>query len=74
MPALETSHGGTRGLRRDAISAATATAAEALDGAALDLSPATLAELLMEVKTLAGWLDLVLDRLAGAVDPVGVCR
>ena len=56
----------------DTISAATATAAEALgDGAALDLPPSVLAELLLEVETLAGRLDLVLDRLATSADPVG---
>jgi hypothetical protein len=43
-------------------------------GAALDLSPMILAELLLELDTLAGRLDLVLDRLAGAADPVGVAR
>jgi hypothetical protein len=59
----------------DAISAATATAAEALgDGAALDLPPSVLAELLLEVETLAGRLDLVPARLADAVDPVGVSK
>jgi hypothetical protein len=31
--------------------------------------PRSLAELLQELDTLAGRLDLVLDRLAGAVDP-----
>jgi hypothetical protein len=51
-----------------------ATAAEALDGAALDLSPEILAEQLLAVKTLAGRLELVLDRLSAAVDPVGACR
>ena len=33
-----------------------------------------LAELLLEVETLAGRLDLVLARLADAVDPVGLTR
>jgi hypothetical protein len=48
-------------------------AAEALgDGAALDLPPSVLAELCLEVETLAGRLDLVLDRLAGAADPARV--
>jgi hypothetical protein len=57
----------------DTISASTATVAEALgDTAALDLPPSVLAELLLEVETLAGWLNLVLARLADAVDPVGV--
>jgi hypothetical protein len=55
----------------DTISASTATAAEALaDGTALDLPPSVLAELLLEVETLAGRLDLVLDRLAGATNPL----
>jgi hypothetical protein len=59
--------------RLDAISASTATAAEALgDGAALDLPSSVLAESLLEVEMLAGRLDLVLARLADAVDPVGV--
>jgi hypothetical protein len=58
----------------DTISAATATAVEALgDGAALDLPPSGLAELPLEVETLAGRLDLVLARLADAVDRVAVC-
>jgi hypothetical protein len=58
----------------DTISASTATAAEALadSGAALDLPPRVLAELLLEVETLAGRLDLVLDSLATAADPAGV--
>jgi hypothetical protein len=43
--------------RLDTIAAATTTAAEALgDGAALDLPPAVLAELLLEVETLAAVL------------------
>jgi hypothetical protein len=42
------------------------------DGAALDLPPSVLAERLLEGETLAGRLDLVLDRLASATDNVGV--
>jgi hypothetical protein len=54
--------------------ASTATAAEALDdGAALDLPPSVLAELLLEVERLARRLGLELARLADAVDPVGTC-
>jgi hypothetical protein len=60
--------------RLDALGAAATTAAEALDGARLDLSPDILAELLLEVETLSGRLELVLDRLSAAVDPVGACR
>jgi hypothetical protein len=59
----------------DSIATATTTAAAALgDGAALDLPPSVLAELLLEVETLPGRLDLVLARLADAVDPVGVSK
>jgi hypothetical protein len=55
----------------DTIAAATATVAEAFAmGAALDLPPSVLVELLLEVETLAGRLDLVQDRLATTVDPV----
>jgi hypothetical protein len=50
------------------LSAAATTAAEALDGARLDLSDGTLAELLLELKSLDG--RLALDRLAGAADLV----
>jgi hypothetical protein len=45
-----------------------------LDGAQLDLCEGTLSQLAVELDTLAGRLDLMLDRLAGAADPVGVCR
>jgi hypothetical protein len=59
----------------DTISASATTAAEALfDGAALDLPRSVLAELLLEVGTLAGRLDLVLARLADAVDPLGAAH
>jgi hypothetical protein len=67
----------TEAIRRhlDTISASTATAVEALgDGAALDLPPSVLADLLLEVETLTGKLDLVLDGLALATDPVGLAR
>jgi hypothetical protein len=54
------------------ISVATGMGAEALDGAAVDLPPHIQAEMLVELDTLAGRLDLVLDRLASAADPVGL--
>jgi hypothetical protein len=57
--------------RLDAIGAAATTAAEALDGAALDLPEGTLAAILAELQTLDGRLDLALDRLADALDPAG---
>jgi hypothetical protein len=47
-------------------------AAEALDRAALDLPEGTLAGILAELVSLDGRLDLALDRLAEALDPVGV--
>jgi hypothetical protein len=46
--------------------------ADALDGAALDLPEGTLALLLAEREGLAGRLDLALDRLGAATDPVRV--
>jgi hypothetical protein len=55
--------------RLDAIGAA-ATAAEAIDGAALDLPEGVLAGILAELVNLDGRLDLALDRLAEALDPV----
>jgi hypothetical protein len=61
-------------LHLDAIGLAVSTAAEALAGAQLDLCEGTLSQLAIELETLAGRLDLVLDRLAGAADPVGVLR
>jgi hypothetical protein len=56
----------------DALAAACATGAEALDGASLDLPEGTLAQLLGKLEGLAGRLDLVLDRLGAALDPVRV--
>jgi hypothetical protein len=53
----------------DAIASAAQTGADALDGATLDLCEGTLVQLLAELDTLAGRLDLVLDRLSAAVDP-----
>jgi hypothetical protein len=50
-----------------------ATASEVLGGATLTLCERTLAELLPELQSLDGRLALVLDRLAGAADPVGAC-
>jgi hypothetical protein len=58
--------------RLDALGAAATTAADALDGARLDLADGTLAELLLELDSLDGRLALVLDSLAAAADPVGV--
>jgi hypothetical protein len=58
--------------RLDAISTAIGPGAEALDGATLDLNPDVLAELLTELDTLSGRLDLVMDRLSEAVDPARV--
>jgi hypothetical protein len=56
--------------RLDGIACQAQTAAEALDGAGLDLADGTLAEIATELDTLAGRLDLLLDRLGAAVDPV----
>jgi hypothetical protein len=44
-------------------------AAEALDGAALDLPEGVLAGILAELVSLDGRLDLALDRIAVALDP-----
>jgi hypothetical protein len=55
--------------RLDAIASQAQTAAEALDGAALDLPEGTLAAILAELQTLGGRLDLALDRRADALDP-----
>jgi hypothetical protein len=52
--------------RLDAIASAARTGADALGGATLNLCEGTLAQLLAELDALAGRLDLVLDRLAGA--------
>jgi hypothetical protein len=51
--------------RLDLIGAAATTAADALDGNALDLGEGTLATLLAEIDGLAGRLELVCDRLPG---------
>jgi hypothetical protein len=56
------------------IGAAATTAAEALDGNALDLPEGTLSGILAELVSLDGRLDLALDRLADALDPVGCGR
>jgi hypothetical protein len=58
--------------RLAAISVATGMGAEALDGASVDLPPHIQGELLTELDTLAGRLDLCLARLANAVDPARV--
>jgi hypothetical protein len=57
--------------RLHTIGAAATTAAEALDGAAIDLPEGTLAAILSEVVSLDGRLDLAVDRLAEALDPAG---
>jgi hypothetical protein len=59
--------------RLDAIACQAQTGAEALDGAALDLAPGQLAEISLELQTLEGRLALVLDQLAGALDPAAPC-
>jgi hypothetical protein len=53
----------------DALAAQAQTAGDALDGATVDLADGTLDQLLTELLTLSGRLDLVLDRLSAAVDP-----
>jgi hypothetical protein len=50
------------------------TAAEALDGVAIDLPEGVLAGILAELVSLDGRLDLALDRLADALDPVACDR
>jgi hypothetical protein len=57
--------------RLNSIGTAATTAAEALDGAALDLPEGTLAGILSELVNLDGRLDLAVNRLAEALDPVG---
>jgi hypothetical protein len=56
------------------LAAAAQTGAEALDGAALDVCEGTLAALAAELDGLVGRLDLVLDRVGAAVDPVRVAE
>jgi hypothetical protein len=58
----------------DLLGASATTAAEALEGTQLDLPPSVVAELVLEVENLAGRMDLVLARLADAVDPMGLTR
>jgi hypothetical protein len=60
--------------RLNSIGAAAGTAAEALDGNAIDLPEGTLASILAELVSLDGRLDLVADRLAEALDPAPCCR
>jgi hypothetical protein len=55
--------------RLAAIACQAQTAAEAIDGNALDLPEGTLAGIAAELGTLAGRLDLALDRLADSLDP-----
>jgi hypothetical protein len=55
--------------RLDAIGTAAVTAAEALDGASIDLPERTLAAILAELAALDGRLGLAADRLAEALDP-----
>jgi hypothetical protein len=57
-------------LRLDAIASAATTGSDALDGANLDLGDGTLADLLSELENIDARLAVVLDRLAGALDPV----
>jgi hypothetical protein len=57
-------------VRLAAIAAMAQTMVDALGGAALDLAEGARAELLAELESLGGRLALVLDRLAGALDPV----
>jgi hypothetical protein len=40
----------------------------------VDLAEGTLDQLLTELLTLSGRLELVLNRLSAPVDPVGACR
>jgi hypothetical protein len=40
----------------------------------VDLAEGTLDQLLTELLTLSGRLELVQDRLSAAVDPAGACR
>jgi hypothetical protein len=49
-------------------------ASDALDGAAIDLPEGVLAGILSELVNLDGRLDLAVDRLAEALDPVGCGR
>ena len=58
--------------RLGAIGTAATTAAEALDGAAIDMPEGVLAAILAELVGLDGRLEVALDRLADALDPVGV--
>jgi hypothetical protein len=60
--------------RLSSIATAAQTAAEALDGNAIDLPEGVLASILAEQVSLDGRLDLALDRLADALDPVGCGR
>jgi hypothetical protein len=59
-------------LQLDTLAAKAQTAGDALDGAAVDLAEGTLDQLLTELLTLSGRLELVLDRLSAAVDPARV--
>jgi hypothetical protein len=63
-------------LRRhlDLLGVSATVSAVALEGAQLDLPPSGVAELVLEVKTLAGRMDLALARMADCVDPVGLTR
>jgi hypothetical protein len=57
--------------RLNSIGTAATTAAEALDGNAIDLPEGVLAGILAELVSLDGRLDLALDRIAVALDPAG---
>jgi hypothetical protein len=56
--------------RLHSIGTAATTAAEALDGNAIDLPEGTPAGILSELVSLDGRLDLALDRLADALDAI----
>jgi hypothetical protein len=55
--------------RLNSIGAAATTAAEAMDGNAIDLPEGVLASILSELVSLDGRLDLALDRIDVALDP-----
>jgi hypothetical protein len=60
--------------RLHSIGTAATSAAEALDGNALDLPEGTLAGILAELQNLEGWVELAACTLADALDPIGCGR
>jgi hypothetical protein len=58
--------------RLDDLAVAAQTAADALDGAGIDLPEGTLTQLLHELEGLNGRLDLALDHLGADTDPAQV--